>query len=177
MVVYCLKQNDTVVYVGSTKCYQTRLKAYKNQFYGGIKNTRLFKFWRPLGWDALKFEIIDDLDDKLSLEDRLTLEGEYIAKFDAPLNTVRNPIRKEKPSHYTMEWRKKNPEKTAAQKKKTFAKWYATNGEERNRKKREARADRGGSTEDEKAKQKIRNKRYQDKVVLKRWLLEFKDIF
>jgi hypothetical protein len=151
MVVYCLKQNDTVVYVGSTQYFPARLNTYKQEFYGGTKNTRLFKFWRPLGWEALKFEMLDDLDNKLSLEDRLTLEGEYIAKFDAPLNTFRNPIRKEKPSHYVMEWARKNPEKRAAQKKKDFAKWYAKNADKHNKQKRDNRA-------------------------LKNWLLEFKDI-
>ena len=138
MVVYCFKKDNEIVYIGSTENWENRYKTYKRDF--KYRNTKFFKAWRELGWDALTYEWIDDLSNQLTKTERLILETEYIEKCNPAFNTYKRAIRTEKASFYTMEWEKANPEKRAANRKKTFAKWYEANGEARAKAKREGRA-------------------------------------
>lgn len=173
MVVYCLKHGEQVVYVGSSKYFPARLNQYKQDFKNKTKQCKLLKTWRALGWDEFEFVMLDDLDNTLEDDARLILEGDYIQKFDPPLNTFKRPKRTMPPSYYVEEWAKRNPEKRKENKSASFARWYAENGEARNQAKREARAKAGGPTEEQKRKQAIRYKRYQENKKYRDWLKDF----
>ena len=139
MVVYCIKHNEQVLYVGSTKQFSRRLNQYRQAMKNPEKHTPIIKYLVEHGFENMSFQFVDDHDNLLSDIDRLKLEGEYIKKLCPVLNVYKNPVRTEKKSYYTKIWADNNKEKVAAYKKKSFAKWYEKNADIRNKKKRDNR--------------------------------------
>ena len=78
--------NDDMVYIGSTKDIDDRIRRHKNSCNnpnGRDYNLKIYKYIRDNGgWDEWTYEIIDEIEVALR-DDAKKYEGQYILKYDA----------------------------------------------------------------------------------------------
>lgn len=108
-IVYCMKINDEIKYIGSTKDLKKRIQthyyAYNNGNESNLKNynMRIYKHIRDnnIDWNTIIFETIEEVPfDKLK-----NVEGQYIRKYKECILNHRVDCRT------IPEWREENKEK------------------------------------------------------------------
>ena len=100
-VVYVLKYNDIVYYVGSTNNLFLRVSLHKSLCKNNKCNTKLYKFMRENGgFDNWNLEIIVTYTDCKTLQELHWHEREYYDIINPELNTLKPCLSKEEKIQY-----------------------------------------------------------------------------
>ena len=123
---------ERLIYVGSTKDWETRFRIHKSDCYNEkshIYNLKVYRLIRQYGWDAFVIEVIDVLDDDTTDKELLWREQHYIDRYDSKKSmNSQDAITGLDMVEYNAERYKNNREKMKAQ----AVKWIKNNRDRHN---------------------------------------------